>query len=203
LSLAPADCRAAAAAELATLALAGHEPAWDELVRRHSHRVLVALLAHGVPLDAAEDLAQEAWLRLVEQQRAGRLARLELPGLAIAQARWLAREADRTRARRAALMGGGPALERALVEAPDLHPGADPESRAAGRERLECVRRALARCPERAQQVFHAVYAEHAPAHAEVARELGLSVQRVRQILCEVRARVRAALGESESEDER
>src|SRR5258706_4480748 len=110
LSRAHADSGPLSAEELAALALAGHGPAWDEAVRRHTHRVVVALLARGVPLEAAEDLAQEAWIRLVEQQRAGRLRVLKLPGLAIAQACWLARQAGRTQARRAALATSGGAL---------------------------------------------------------------------------------------------
>jgi RNA polymerase sigma-70 factor (ECF subfamily) len=203
LNQAPADCRACSATELSEFALAGHAPAWDELVRRHTHRVVVSLLARGEPLEAAEDLAQETWVRLVQQQRAGRLATLQLPGLALAQAHWLAREAGRTRARREALMAGGPPIDVGLEDSADPRPAADPERVAMGHERLEKLRHELARCPARAQGVFRAIYSERAPAHAEVARELGLSVQRVRQILCEVRARLRAAVGELEREDER
>ena len=54
---------------------------------------------------------------------------------------------------------------------------------------------------EGARQIFLAVYGPEGRSHAEVARDLGLSVQRVRQALCEVRARVRAALRETESGD--
>ncbi len=46
-------------------------------------------------MDRAKDIAQEAWIRLVEQQRLGRLERLVLPGLAITQASYLAMEAAR------------------------------------------------------------------------------------------------------------
>ncbi len=203
MSRAPADCNACSAAELSDFALAGHAPAWDEIVRRHTHRVVLSLLARGIALEAAEDLAQETWIRLVQQQRAGRLTTLQLPGLALAQAHWLAREAGRTRARREALTGGGPTLDVGLDESADPGPAADPERTAMGREQVERLRRELGRCSERAQGVFRAVYSERAAGHAEVARELGLSVQRVRQILCEVRARLRAAVGELESEDER
>jgi RNA polymerase sigma-70 factor (ECF subfamily) len=52
----------------------------------------------------------------------------------------------------------------------------------------------LSRCSVRAQQVFHAVYGPGGESHADVARRCGLSVQRVRQILCEVRGRLRRAL---------
>lgn len=199
----PAECRCASPAELAALALAGHAPAWDELVRRHTHRVLLSLLARGVTLDVAEDLVQETWTRLLKQQRVGRLTRLQLPGLAVAQARWLAREAERTSARRVALAGRAASPESDAGERADDDPALDPERGAVRREQLEIVRREIDRCPPRAREVFRAVYAEQAPSHAEVARDLGLSVQRVRQILCEVRARVRAAFRELERKDER
>jgi RNA polymerase sigma-70 factor (ECF subfamily) len=164
--------------------------------------VVVALLARGIALDAAEDLAQETWLRLVQQQRAGRLRELLLPGLAVTQACWLAREAERTRARRAALAGRAIPIEIEPrgIEARDP---VDLERQIIQKERLEIVSREVARCSERAREVFQAVYGAKAFSHAEVARQLGMSVQRVRQILCEVRARVRAVLGEMEGEDER
>src|SRR5262249_60251758 len=82
----------------------GHSAAWDEIARRYSHRVRLALLARGVPLEAAQDLVQEVWLRLIRQQRAGRLQSLTLPGLAVAQAGWCAREEGRTKTRREAVL---------------------------------------------------------------------------------------------------
>ena len=192
------DCRRLSEAELAAHALEGSSPAWDEIVRRHSHRVLLALLARGVPWDAAHDLVQEAWLRLVDQQRAGRLRSLTLPGLAIAQAGWLAREEVRTRKRRETIMG-----DQAGETIEDIdHDTVDPEERAARRERLELIQRELAICPPRSRQIFQAVYAAGGRSHAEVARELGVSVQRVRQAVYEVRARMRAALKKQEREGE-
>jgi RNA polymerase sigma-70 factor (ECF subfamily) len=195
------DCRWLSEAELAALALEGRSQAWDEIVRRHSHRVLLALLAHGVPWDAAHDLVQEVWLRLVRQQRAGRLRSLVLPGLAIAQAGWLAREEGRTQRRHETILIGAAGVPIAASEAVDHDPEADPEERTDRRERLDLIRRELAVCPPRARQIFLAVYGPAGRSHAEVARDLGLSVQRVRQALCEVRARVRTALKETENGD--
>ncbi len=192
------DCRGLSEARIAALALEGQSSAWDEIVRRHSHRVLLALLARGVSWDIAQDLVQEVWLRLVRQQRAGRLQSLTLPGLAIAQAGWLAREVGRTKRRREAIMSGTAADG---VDEVDHGPGADPEDQAIKRERLDRIRKELKACPPRARQVFLAVYGPEGRSHAEVARDLGLSVQRVRQTLCEVRARVRIALGETVSGD--
>lgn len=194
------DCRRLSEAEIAARALEGQSSAWDEIVRRHSHRVLLALMARGVPWDTAHDLVQEVWLRLVRQQRAGRLQSLTLPGLAIAQAGWLAREEGRTRKRHETIMSSTGAAE-VNVDDVDHDPGVDPEEQAIRRDRLDRIRRELEACPPRARQIFLAVYGPEGRSHAEAARDLGLSVQRVRQALCEVRARVRTALRETESED--
>jgi len=177
--------------QLAVLAMQGSADAWGEIARRHTHRVVVSLLAAGVPLETAEDLAQEVWIRLMRQQQEGRLQELRLPGLAIAQAAWLAREAQRTQQRRNAIMGPAGVDEPTSREA-------GPEQLAWDRERLELVTRELSRCSERSQQVFLAVYGPAGESHAEAARRLGLSLQRVRQIICEVRARLRIALERTE-----
>ena len=193
------DCRPLSEAELAVLALEGRSAAWDEIVRRHSHRVLLALLARGVRWDEAHDLVQEVWLRLVRQQRAGRLRSLSLPGLAIVQAGWLAREQDRTRRRRESILDGPDGTAAVAADGVDRDPQSDPEGETMRRERLDLIRRELAACPPRARQIFQAVYGAGGRSHAEVASALGISVQRVRQTVCEVRARVRAALRETES----
>ena len=187
--------------ELATWALAGRTEAWDEITRRYSHRVVVSLLARGMRLDVAEDLTQEVWMRLVQQQRAGRLRVLRLPGLAIAQAGWLAKEANRTSARRSAIAGTQVSLQAEPRAFEVVDPAMDPEQRAAHRERMETIEKELRRCPRRAQQIFRAVYGPDARAHADLARDLGMSVQRLRQTLCEVRARLRRALDELEKEN--
>src|SRR4051812_40692516 len=84
--------------QLAVRALDGDRDAWGALIARHDHKVVVALLARGVALAQARELAHQAWIRLIAQQRAGRLDRLELPGLAIRQASFLALDAARRRA---------------------------------------------------------------------------------------------------------
>jgi len=174
---------------LAGLALGGSRDAWGELAARHGHAVVVALVARGLALDRAKDLAQAAWMRLIEQQRAGRLQTLSLPGLVIAQASFLAREEARK----------PPEGHLALVDDSQLADGAsDPEARALGRDRLERARVELAACPRSAQQVFRLTYGGEGLPHAEVARRSGLSLQRVRQILCELRKRLRATIEESD-----
>jgi DNA-directed RNA polymerase specialized sigma24 family protein len=170
-------------------ALSGDPAAWSVLIARHQHKVLVAILARGIPLERARELAQETWLRLMEQQRAGRLAALTLPGLAIVQAGFLVANEGRHRAG-----GGAPALT-----AEPVYPQSAEES-VIGRERLARVERALAECPAGARRVFELVYDQPELGYAEVATRVGLSVQRVKQIVFEVRKRLRGALREEESE---
>ncbi len=179
--------RARTEPELCEAALEGDAAAWDALFRLHQRRVLVALLARGVRVDRARDLCQDAWARLIVQQRAGRLRNLTLPGLAIRQALFLAAEENR-RAR----------SRRPHLPVHEVEPPADATTfeRIVDRDRLARARVVLEGCPPTARRVFERLYAEPGVRHAEVAEELGLSVQRVRQIVCEVRKTLRAALEE-------
>jgi RNA polymerase sigma factor (sigma-70 family) len=167
-------------------AMEGDMAAWNALVQRHNHRVVVSLLARGVRLDRAKDLAQDAWLRLIEQQRDGKLSHLQLPGLAIAQAWFLALEAAR-RARRTE-----PREDAEVAKLAD--PRADAETRLLAEEQLARAEQVLSQCSPSARRVFHLAYGAEGLSHAEVAMKVGLSLQRVRQIVCEVRALLRAAV---------
>jgi RNA polymerase sigma factor (sigma-70 family) len=176
--------------ELCALALTGVIGAWNALVQRHNQRVVVSLLARGVRLERAKDLAQDAWIRLIEQQRAGRLRALQLPGLAIAQAAFLALESARREAgarRMEPLDGRGEHAELA-------DPQCNAEARLLTQEQIARAEAILSRCSPSAKKVFRLVYNGEGLSHAEVARAVGLSLQRVRQILCEVRKELRAAV---------
>jgi RNA polymerase sigma-70 factor (ECF subfamily) len=182
-------------AGLCAAALGGDGDAWSALVQRHNHRVVVALLARGVRVDRAKDIAQEAWIRLVEQQRQGRLERLQLPGLAIAQATFLALES----ARRDANSRRHEPLDEPAVAAGLADPHDDAESRLVTEERVERAVAILSGCSPSAKKVFRLAYGGDGLSHAEVAARVGLSLQRVRQILCEIRAKLRSGLeGEGE-----
>lgn len=170
--------------ELCLAALSGDSRAWDALIRRHERRVIVALLARGIRVDRARDISQDAWARLIVQQRAGRLRKLTLPGLAVRQALFLAQEEARRARHRKPHVG----LEHS---GPTDHGFAD---RMLDRDRLERARAILKRQHPSAQRVFERLYAEPGIRHAEIAAELGLSVQRVRQIICEVRKLLRKEL---------
>lgn len=184
-------------AELRAAALEGDLAAWDALIRRHDRRVMVALLARGLRVDRARDVAQETWVKLIEQQRAGKLAQLTLPGLALAQASFLAadhlrREAVAHRLAPYPLDAGG----NGAKNVPD--PAADVEARMLGTERLARAQAVLAECSPSAREVFKLCYGDPPHSYGEAADRVGLSQQRVRQIVCEVRKLLRAAFQEGE-----
>lgn len=171
-------------------ALDGDRAAWDELFARYNRRVVVGLLAHGFRIDRAKELAQEAWLRLIEKQRAGRLDRIRLPALAISQALLIARDRGRSKAARAAHVPLDDAGE--WLEDPSRL-----EDRVLSRSRLVRADEVLSECSPSAQKIFELIYEYPGIGHREVADRVGLSVQRVRQIICEVRKRLRAVVEES------
>jgi RNA polymerase sigma factor (sigma-70 family) len=167
--------------DLPTRALRGDEAAWNALVARHNHKVVVALLARGLPIERAKDIAQEAWLRLLEQQRAGKLRELKLPALAITQATFLSLDEARKDGRTMALADEfDPADPRPLSE-----------ERLIGEQQLARAKKLLSKCSPSAREVFTLVYGGGGLSHADVAARVGLSVQRVRQIVCEVRKELR------------
>jgi RNA polymerase sigma-70 factor (ECF subfamily) len=174
------------------LALDGQREAWDVLIARHQRRVLLTLLARGVRVDRAHELTQETWTRLIVQQREGRLPWLELPGLAITQATYLAMD----EARRSARSKPDLALDDVPEAAEVRDPSPSIEERLAHQAELRRADAELDRCPENARRVFELVYGDPPTSHADTAAAVGLSVQRVRQILCEVRGRLRDAMAE-------
>src|SRR6185312_15427476 len=153
---------------------------WDDAIRQHDRRVYLSVLALGLPPDRAREVTQQTWTRLMEQHAQGKLDHLELPGLAIRQARFLAlNEYQRSRTEL-----------RVLAAVPE--PAApDPERALASRQELERVLAALATCSPMARKVFRLVYATPGGNAASAAQTVGLSLQRVRQILCETRTHIR------------
>jgi len=161
------------------------EPAlWDDAIRRHDRSVYLSVLALGLAPDRAREIAQSAWTRLMERHAEGALTELELPGLAIRQARFLAlTELERTRTEK-----------RVLAAVPDQPAPPGPDRVVASKVEIDRVLAALATCPPTARKVFRLVYATPGGTPASAAREVGLSLQRVRQILCETRKHIRAAM---------
>ena len=157
---------------------------WDDAIRRHGHRVYVSVLALGLPPDRAKEIVQATWTRLIEQHASGALVELDFPGLAIRQARFLALNDLQ---RRKVEM-------RVLAAVPDEAPPAGIESVVASRQQIERMLDALATCSPMAKRVFRLVYATPGGNCASAAQAVGLSLQRVRQILCETRNHIRRAL---------
>ncbi len=175
--------------ELVRAALTGDRLAWNELIAVHERRVLLSLLAAGIAPAQAREFAQEAWLLLLHRAKAGRLPYLQLPGLAIRQALFLARAQGRRPDARVADSSELPE---------ELDPVDTPEAQYLTRERLERAREKLDGLHSSARSIFLELYQEPQLSHAEVAGRVGLSVQRVRQIICEVRKLLRADLEESD-----
>ena len=159
---------------------------WDDAIRRHDRKVFLSVLALGLPPERAREIAQAAWMKLMERDAEGGLAEIELPGLAIKQARFLAmNELQRTRTEK-----------RVLAAVPDPPPDAAVDRVVDSRAQIARVLDAVATCTPTARKVFRLVYATPGGTPAAAAREVGLSLQRVRQILCETRAHIRNALKE-------
>ena len=89
-------------------------------------------------------------------------------------------------------------VQRALTEAEahELAGTSQPEAIIESRQALAIVAAELSRATRRAREVMEASLSNAAP-HAEHAAALGVSVQRFRQVLCIIRARLRAAVEEA------
>jgi RNA polymerase sigma-70 factor (ECF subfamily) len=168
---------------------APHSVIWSEAIERHDHKVFASLLALAIPPDRARELCQATWARLLEQDGRGELPHLELPGLAIRQARFLALDDLRRRG-----------VEKRRLEdtatIAEVVSGPDPEAQIASRQRLARALAALATCSPTAQSLFRMLYVPPGLSQEEAATQLGLSLQRVRQILCETRKHIRRAVDE-------
>jgi RNA polymerase sigma-70 factor (ECF subfamily) len=167
---------------------------WDAIARAHNRRVVVHLLSRGLSLDDAEEVAQRTWARLIALERAGRLSYVEMPGLALAQARFLAASLKRERERGGVREAAGDEDALALV----VDESKDAERTVLDRDRVARALTEMAQLPPSALRVFRRVLDDPPPTHAELAKEVGLSEQRVKQIVCESRARLRRAMAQAD-----
>lgn len=178
----PADSEAPSHDPVVMSALAGDTSAWAALYRKHNPRVLGALLARGVPGWLAQELAQEAWGRLLRQQRDGQLSFLKLPGLAVTTALHL--YLDHVRAPHVRRRTDTEVFDRAAE-------GASAESVVSARETVARVVELLEQETPRDHRIFWSVAVEGRPTKA-VAATHGLADITVRMLV----ARIRAALRE-------
>lgn len=158
---------------------------WRGHIARHAHKVTLCLVAMGLPYERATELNQEVWLKLYEQHVSGAIERLELPGLALTQARYLGLAELRRRR-------SGP--ETSLEAVPEVPVLPRAEAQLSERQNVARVLAALERESAINRRVFDLVYRDPGRPQAEIALEVGLSLQRVRQILSEVRKRLRLVL---------
>lgn len=155
---------------------------WQLAVKRHTHTVVLSLVARGVRLQRARELTQDTWALLYERHRAGLLGRLEFPGLAIRQAAFLA-------------MKDGVRRALPIDEALDLPSGdPSPDAWVEARQLAALATAQLDTLSPRAREIYQLHLDHPERSHSSLAAQLGLSAQRFRQTLCEVRARLRAAL---------
>lgn len=71
---------------------------------------------------------------------------------------------------------------------------ASPDANLESKERLQHTLEALEQCSPNARRLFKLIYTPPFYSHKECAQELGLSLQRTRQILCETRSTLRKVL---------
>lgn len=159
---------------------------WNAEMRRHGQRVVVSLLARGLRPARAKELAQEAWLRVIERHREGRWDELKLPGVVITQAHFLALDERRRNEQRYP--------HDSLHDETPFGESERFEQQVLAREQLRTIQRVLELAHPNARRVFDLMYGGEAKTAPEIAALLGLSVQRVRQIACELRQRIREAL---------
>jgi DNA-directed RNA polymerase specialized sigma24 family protein len=160
---------------------------WDAAMQKFGRRVVVSLIAKGALPERAKELAQDAWLRVIQNHRLGRLTEVKLPGVVIKQATFLWQD-DRRRCSSRYTHESVDGTVNAHRDEREL------EQQAAARHKLRKVREIIARAHPNARRVFALMYDGEARSAAEIADEVGLSVQRVRQIACEFRKTLRSEL---------
>ncbi len=160
---------------------------WDAQMQRHGRRVIVSLIAKGVLPERAKELAQDAWFRVIQNHRRGKLLELKLPGVVIKQATFLLHD-DRRRS------ASKYSYESADGTVQTHRDDRELEEQMAARHQLRKVQQLIAVAHPNARRVFEMMYDGEARNAAEIADELGLSVQRVRQIGCELRKTLRREL---------
>lgn len=131
-------------------------------------RVLSALMRRGRTLHEAEDIVQEAWVRMASQERKVEVANPE----AFLMRTALNLSIDAHRARRA--HGDVVAMDDVVLA--DAAPGV--EALLLGKERLERMKAGLGRLPERTRDIFLA-HRVDGRSYTDIGREIGISANAV------------------------
>ncbi len=160
---------------LVAAALSGDAEAWTGLVHRHYGLVFGIGLAWLGDVEAAEDLAQEVFLRLFLQLKDLRDGSRFAPWAARA-ARNLAANWKRDRQTRSRLLPMIAAEEATMAEVPDSRPTA--RDQAAREEQQRLVRDLIATLPEEERELVVLHFMEGC-SQRELARRLGVNVSTV------------------------
>ncbi len=160
---------------------------WDAAMQKYARRVVVSLIAKGALPERAKELAQDAWFRVIQNHRQGRLVDVKLPGVVVKQATFLWQD-DR---RRCSTRFAHESVDGTVYAHRDER---ELEQQAAARHKLRKVREIIDRAHPNARRVFELMYDGESRSAAEIAQSVGLSVQRVRQIACEFRKTLRTEL---------
>jgi len=170
---------------------ADREEAFRLLVERHAApltRYVRAVL--GEPAAAADDVVQEVFLRVYQARERYRPGGAPFRAWLLRIGRNLALNARRDGARRGAA---------ALAEEAEADPRPGPVGTLVGRQRAARVRAAIARLPERDQEVLTLRYRQGL-GYAAVAEVLGLQPAAAKQRGWRALKRLRAELGEEAAE---
>ena len=153
--------------ELVRAAAAGDQRAWDGLVERYAALVWSVARAHRLSDEAAADVSQVTWLRLVEHL--DRIRNVEGLGS------WLATTA-RHESLRAIRRAGRqlPSGEGADLELVDDAP--PPAARLLERERDQVLWQAFERLPERCRRLLRLLTADPPPAYDEISAALDMPI---------------------------
>ncbi|MFT4976285.1 MAG: RNA polymerase sigma factor (sigma-70 family) [Myxococcota bacterium] len=177
-------------------ALSGRREAWDVLIQQHNPQVTRYVQCRwGVVARTHDpgDIAQEAWRRLYQRVQDGLsgakapLPELSLPGLACAQARWVALELLSRKGCRSEVYTNDVMVTDPASSAPS------PERIVLDRERIERLQSCLTQLTAKEQQVFRLFYREQRD-YGEISRQLGISRGAVRMTISRARRHLQSLL---------
>ncbi len=161
----------------------------QSLFRRHSQEIARSLQRRGLTAEAAADLTQETFMRLLATG-----ARHEDHDNPRALLHRVARNLRIDFQRRERLMRGVDLTEEEFVAIPDDAPS--PEAVVYDRQRLAITAAALAELPERTRRAFE-MHRLSEKTISEAAQELGLSTTRTWALIRDAYRHIRARLHEA------
>jgi RNA polymerase sigma factor (sigma-70 family) len=165
----------------------GHQPSWEEIVRRYRGLVTSVVRSYRLQDADARDAEQRTWLRLVEN-----LPRVRDPARL---GGWLATTASRECLHIIRESRGSTVMELDLL--PD--PGHTVEDQVVDADTLARVRTIVASLPDRGRTIMAELFADERRPYADVARATGIPVGSLgptrRRLLERVRRSFEAPVG--------